>query len=160
MNRAIFPGSFDPFHKAHLLIVQEATNDYDEIIIYVANNTSKKHQISLDKRFKLVSLLFEKLNSKKIKVYKQAEGELTPLFAKKMGINTIIRGVKNKDHITDYEASLSELYLDENDSLKFHYYSLPSELSSTLIREKIKDREDVSDFLPSPTLKEVINEYE
>lgn len=42
MKRALFPGSFDPFTKGHLDTVERAAKLFDEVVIGVFINTSKK----------------------------------------------------------------------------------------------------------------------
>lgn len=37
MRRALFPGRFQPFHKGHLMVVQEILGEYDEVVIVVGS---------------------------------------------------------------------------------------------------------------------------
>ena len=48
MKRALFPGSFDPFTKGHLDTVERAAKLFDEVVIGVFINTSKKSLSSHD----------------------------------------------------------------------------------------------------------------
>ena len=36
MKRAIFPGSFDPFHEGHDFVVQKGLEDFDLIYIVIS----------------------------------------------------------------------------------------------------------------------------
>ena len=46
MNKAVFPGSFDPITLGHVDIINRATNIFDEIIVAVGINKEKKHLFS------------------------------------------------------------------------------------------------------------------
>ena len=47
---AVFPGSFDPFTKGHEAVVQKALHVFDEIVIAIGVNSSKKSVFDLEKR--------------------------------------------------------------------------------------------------------------
>jgi len=42
MKRAIFPGTFDPFTIGHFSIVMRGLSIFDEIVIGIGTNQSKK----------------------------------------------------------------------------------------------------------------------
>ena len=44
---AICPGSFDPIHHGHLEIIARAAALFDDVIVGVAHNSSKKYLFSL-----------------------------------------------------------------------------------------------------------------
>ena len=91
MNRAVFPGSFDPITLGHVDIINRATNIFDEIIVAVGINKEKKHLFSNDVRIKFIKETFIKEPKIKVKNYKA----LKIIFCKKNNINTILRGVRN-----------------------------------------------------------------
>ena len=41
-NRALYVGSFDPLTKGHMTLIAQAAKLYDELIIAIAVNTTKK----------------------------------------------------------------------------------------------------------------------
>ena len=51
---AICPGSFDPIHHGHLEIIARAAALFDDVIVGVAHNSSKKYLFSLQERVNLV----------------------------------------------------------------------------------------------------------
>ena len=91
MNRAVFPGSFDPITLGHVDIINRATNIFDEIIVAVGINKEKKHLFSNDVRIKFIKETFIKEPKIKVKKYKG----LTINFCKKNNINKILREVRN-----------------------------------------------------------------
>ena len=53
MKRAVFPGSFDPLTLGHCDIIDRSINLFDEIIVAIGINSSKKCMFSLNQRKKL-----------------------------------------------------------------------------------------------------------
>ena len=47
MKRAVFPGSFDPLTLGHCDIIDRSINLFDEIIVAIGINSSKKSMFSL-----------------------------------------------------------------------------------------------------------------
>jgi pantetheine-phosphate adenylyltransferase len=92
---AFFPGSFDPFTKGHEDIVLRALALFDEIIIGIGQNSSKKRYFSLEKMKKSIEKNFE---GKPVKVVTYQN--LTATVAKEVGAKFIIRGLRNT---TDFE---------------------------------------------------------
>jgi len=120
---AVFPGSFDPITKGHEEIVRRAASLFDELIIVVGRNTSKSTLFSEEKRLMWVSQTFADLPHVRTEVF---EG-LTVDFCKKNNARHIIRGLRNSG---DFE------------------YEMAIAFSSTIVREIIKNKGDVSQFLP------------
>ena len=51
---AVYPGSFDPLTKGHLDIIQRASKIFDQVIVAVSNNASKKNVFSVSERIEMV----------------------------------------------------------------------------------------------------------
>ena len=144
---AVFPGSFDPVTKGHEEIVRRAAHMFDEIIVAIGINTSKAALFSAEQRMKWVRAAFDDIPNVRVEMY---EG-LTIDFCRKHQANYILRGVRNVADF-EYERAIASM----NKSL-FHdvetvvLFSDPQwiSVSSTIIREIIKNKGDVSQFLPS-----------
>ena len=90
---AVFPGSFDPFTKGHEDVVNKALELFDEVVIAIGINSSKKYYFNIDKRVMHIQSLFE---NKKIKVLTYQK--LTVDFCKDINAKFIVRGLRdNKD---------------------------------------------------------------
>ena len=143
----MFPGSFDPVTKGHEEIVRRAAHMFDEIIVAIGINTSKAALFSAEQRMKWVRAAFDDIPNVRVEMY---EG-LTIDFCRKHQANYILRGVRNVADF-EYERAIASM----NKSL-FHdvetvvLFSDPQwiSVSSTIIREIIKNKGDVSQFLPS-----------
>ena len=134
MNRAIYPGSFDPITFGHLDIIKRASKLCDELIIGVLNNKQKNPLFSIDERVNMIKELTENLGNVKVECF---EGLLVD-FAKKKDAQVIIRGLRA---VTD---ELETLFMTT--SLKYSY------LSSTVAKEFASYGGDISLFVP----KEII----
>ena len=150
MNRAIYPGSFDPITFGHLDIIKRASKLCDELIIGVLNNKQKNPLFSIDERVNMIKELTENLGNVKVECF---EGLLVD-FAKKKDAQVIIRGLRA---VTDFE---NEIQLAQSN--KVHYPELEtlfmttslkySYLSSTVAKEFASYGGDISLFVP----KEII----
>ena len=143
---AVFPGSFDPITKGHEEIVRRAAHLFDEIIVAIGRNTTKASLFSEAARCKWVMATFSDLPHVRVEVF---DG-LTSDFCKNNDARFILRGIRNGADF-EYERSIAHM----NKALRAELetvilYADPQwiSLSSTIIREIIKNKGDVSQFLP------------
>ena len=145
MNRAVFPGSFDPITLGHVDIIKRAANIFDEIIVAVGINKEKKHLFSNDVRIKFIKETFIKEPKIKVKKYKG----LTINFCKKNNINTILRGVRNPSDFefekaiahTNYKLSgVETVFLITNPEFSY--------ISSSIVREIIENNGNYKKLVP------------
>ena len=55
MTKVLYPGSFDPITKGHMNIIEQASNLFDEVIIAVMQNPSKKSGLfTLEERLEMI----------------------------------------------------------------------------------------------------------
>ncbi|WP_439474962.1 pantetheine-phosphate adenylyltransferase [Algoriphagus formosus] len=144
---AIFPGSFDPYTKGHHDIVMRSLDIFDEVIIGIGYNSTKKNRyFDIDLMVKKIESVYEDMDSVKVIVY----NELTSTLAKKHGANFLIRGLRNTTDF-EYENTISQMnrYLNEDLETVFLITSPQyAAISSTVIREVHRYGGDVSEFLP------------
>lgn len=151
MNKiALFPGSFDPFTKGHLSIVQKALPLFDKIVIGIGHNSEKKYFFSLEKRIAFIHYCFR--NNAKIEV-DYYEG-LTVDYCKKIGANYIVRGLRNSADF-GFERNIAQMNnaLFPKVETIFIVTDPPlSAISSTIVREIIRFNGDASSFVPDGML--------
>ena len=143
---AIFPGSFSPFTLGHQSIVDRALPLFDKIIISIGVNTDKNEYFSIDEREQWIESVYK--NNPKIEVKRYEE--LTVDFCDKIGAKYILRGLRNS-HDFKYEKNIAQTNKDLNPNIETIFIIGPAKLShisSTIIRDIIKNGGDVSQFLP------------
>ena len=147
MNKiAIFPGSFSPFTLGHQYVVDRALPLFDKIIISIGVNAEKNEYFSIDEREEWIKSVYKNNPKVKIKRYE----ELTVDFCKKTGAKYILRGLRNS-HDFRYEKNIAQTNKDLNAEIDTIFIIGPARLahiSSTIIRDIIKNGGDVSHFIP------------
>ena len=143
---AVFPGSFSPFTIGHQAIVERGLLIFDKIIIAIGENNEKKHFFSINDRIQWIQNVYLKHPKIKVKSYKG----LTVDFCKKTGANFILRGLRNSNDFK-FERHIAQTNNQLNNEIETIFFITPPELShisSTIIRDIIKNGGDVSQFLP------------
>jgi pantetheine-phosphate adenylyltransferase len=143
---AVFPGSFDPITNGHLDIVMRALPIFDLIYIAIGENSQKQNLFNLSERIGWIESLFE--NNDKIKVT-SFQG-LTATFCKSINANYLIRGIRNASDF-DYEKTISQInhtLVPELETVFLIARPELSHISSTIVRELILGKADLSAFIP------------
>ena len=136
MSKAIFPGSFDPFHDGHKFVIEKALEDFDFIYIVISWNENKKRTQSFWKSKLQIKKNFKK--NKKIKILFN-KNKLTIEIARKLNCFQLIWGIRNENDIK-YEDLLRKMYIDAEPRIKIKYYNATQEvknISSSTIRSDI-----------------------
>lgn len=91
MKRAIYPGSFDPFHHGHLDIATRASQLFSEVFIAIYDKPSKKLLFTTEERVEMARQSTVELSNLSVITY----SGLTVDCAQNVGAQTIIRGLRN-----------------------------------------------------------------
>lgn len=133
MKKAICAGSFDPPTLGHLNIIERGLTIFDQLLVAVANNTTKKSLLTVEERIDLLKELLK--NYKNVSVT-SFDGLLVD-FAKKEGVKTLLRGIRN---MSDYEyesqmALANKALYPDIETIFMMTEGKYSHLSSTIIKE-------------------------
>ncbi|KRM74081.1 pantetheine-phosphate adenylyltransferase [Secundilactobacillus collinoides] len=146
MTKAVFPGSFDPLTKGHLNLIQRASHLFDELIVTVGTNISKRSLFTPDERVALIQKSVADLPN----VTVRTEGGLTVDFVKSVNASVILRGLRNsKDY--EYEAGIAQMnhYLDNGIETLFLLTDAKyAFISSSLLKEVLHFGGDISELVP------------
>lgn len=132
---AICPGSFDPITNGHLNIIERGLKIFDKLVVAVAINTTKKPIFEPQERLAILKEIYK--DSKQIEV-DSFEGLLVD-YAKKRGIKTILRGIRNMSDY-EYESQLVLANKTLDPDIEFIYMMTEGQyahLSSSIIKEVI-----------------------
>lgn len=142
--KAIFPGTFDPFTIGHADIVRRSLSFADEIVVAVGINVAKHTIEERDKRLEGIKNLF----SDEPRVTVTSYDGLTADFAREMGADVIIRGVRNiADY--EYERNMADINRHLTNIETVLLFSSPelAYVSSSMVRELIQLGKPVDDFV-------------
>lgn len=144
---AFFPGSFDPITKGHEDIVRRALPIFDEIVVAIGVNSSKSYMFDIETRLDWTKKSFADCNKVRVITYTG----LTVDSCKSVGAGVILRGLRNSNDY-EYEKSIAMMNHAMNLNLETIYLNTKPELaaiSSTIVRDIIKNRGDAAPFLAS-----------
>lgn len=146
MRRAIFPGSFDPFTVGHEDIVLRGLDLFDEIIVCIGTNSSKRSIFTVENRIKMIRDVF-KSNSR---ILVESYSGLTVEFAKEKEAKCILRGLRTSADF-EYERAIAQVNkkMTEIDSVFLLTKPEHTPVTSTIVRDILLHNGDVSSFLPA-----------
>lgn len=142
----LFPGTFDPITKGHVDVIRRSVSLFDKLIIGVGINSSKQPMFSVEQRCEWMREIFK--DDKRIEV-SGYEG-LTIDYCKQIGANYILRGIR---YIADFEyekaiADMNRMLAPEIETIFLTCSPEYSTISSTLVRDVIRNKGNVSLFVP------------
>jgi pantetheine-phosphate adenylyltransferase len=144
---AVFPGSFDPFTIGHEAIIRRAMGLFDEIIIAVGANATKKNFYSLETRIEMITKVFE--NEPRVKV-DHYEG-LTVDFCRKKGAAYLLRGLRTAADF-EFERAIGQVNKAMAPGVESVFLLTAPDhsfINSTIVRDIIRSGGDASKFVPS-----------
>lgn len=143
----IVPGTFDPPTLGHLDIVERASRLFDEIVVAVGVNSSKKPLLTTEMRLEAIRRSTAHLGNVAVEAF---NGLLVDYVAGK-GAKSIVRGLRaNADFEYEFQMALVNRRLNEQIDTVFlmtkweHSY-----LSSSIVREVAMLGGDYSGFVHS-----------
>src|SRR5512139_3773281 len=144
-SRAMYPGTFDPFTNGHNDLVRRACRIFDVVVVSIAANPGKAPLFTLDQRVDLARRVLADVPNVEVTGYTG----LTVEFARKHGLNVIVRGLRA---VSDFEFEFQLATMSRHLSTEVETVFLtPTEqfnfISSTLIREIASLGGNVSEFV-------------
>lgn len=145
-RKAIFPGSFDPFTLGHKVVVDQALELFDHIVIAVGINPSKKGLLTPENRVRLIQDLYQ--NEPRVEVVSYTN--LTGTLCRELGVEIILRGLRNS---VDFEferniAQVNQTLFPETKTVLLFTPAQYVAISSSVIRELISFGSDPTSLMP------------
>lgn len=145
MRRAVCPGSFDPPTNGHLDVFERAAKQFDEVVVGVLVNKSKRSLFSVDERMQMLREVTAEVGNIRVDSF---HGLLVD-YCKANGISAIVKGLRAISDF-DYELQMAQMnhQLSGVDTYFIATNPLYSFLSSSLVKEVATYGGDVSHLLP------------
>ena len=155
---ALCPGSFDPVHHGHLEIIARAAQLFDEVIVGVAHNSSKKYRFSLEERVQLVRESLQELGIEGVSVEPIPPGVLLAEYAAERGAKVLVKGLRSATDYS-YEAPMASMnrHLAQVETVFLAGEDRYGAVSSTIIREVASLGGDVTPFVPEAVARALKN---
>ena len=146
----IMPGSYDPVTSGHREMIRRVAEREDEVYVVIFNNPKKKYSFSLHDRAAMLMLATEDLDNV---IVSYSLGYVVD-YMREHGIDRIIKGYRNEKDLEweRYQAEYNlthggyETELIKADDAYMH-------ISSTLVREKLKNGESLDGLLPDSVIE-------
>lgn len=153
MRRAACPGSFDPVTLGHLDIIGRAAALYDEVVVAVGLNASKKRMFSFEERTEML----REATAQYPNVTVDSFDGLIVDFCKSRGIQVIVKGLRAVSDF-DYELQMAQMNLGLQgvETMFMTTNPLYSFLSSSLVKEVATYGGDVSGLVPEAVLARLL----
>ncbi|MBB3661450.1 MULTISPECIES: pantetheine-phosphate adenylyltransferase [Prauserella salsuginis group] len=145
MRRAVCPGSYDPATNGHLDVIERAANLFDEVVVAVLINKSKRGMFTIAERMELLEEATAKLPNVRVDSW---HGLLTD-YCKEQGIQSIVKGLRSVSDF-DYELQMAQMNREISgvETLLMSNNPAYSFLSSSLVKEVATYGGDVTDMVP------------
>ena len=143
----LFPGTFDPITKGHVDVIRRSVPLFDKLVIGVGINANKAPMFSPEQRVDWIREIFKDEPAIEVSAY---EG-LTVDFCRKIHARFILRGIR---YVSDfeYEKAIADMNRMLEPGLETIFLTCSPEystISSTLVRDVIRNKGDVSLFVPA-----------
>ena len=139
MSLAIVPGSFDPMTLGHLELIKTVARRYDEVVVAVMVNRSKKYLFDMNTRVAIAEETVKELPN--VRVIAES-GLLIDLFDR-LGADAVCKGWRNQ-HDYDYELHMADWNSSHNPRFRTEMIRAKSaveHISSTEVRRRLADGE-------------------
>lgn len=153
MNKAVFPGSFDPFTIGHANLVERALKLFDEVIIAVGYNEQKSGWLPVDERVRALREFYVGIPGIRVESYTG----LTVDFAQSQEARFILRGVRSvKDY--EYELGIADINsrLADVETVVLLADPTISGISSSVVRELHHFGRDITPWLPQGLIYNIV----
>jgi pantetheine-phosphate adenylyltransferase len=157
MHRAVCPGSFDPVTNGHLDIVARAARLFDEVIVGILVNETKRGLFSVDERVEMLTEAVAALGLTNVKV--ESFSGLLVDFCRANDVSAIVKGLRAVSDF-DFELQMAQM----NQSLSgIDTVFVPTSpewafLASSLVKEVARFGGDVSAFVPAGVVERLRRE--
>lgn len=145
MKKALFPGSFDPITLGHYDIIKRGIQLFDEVIVAIGVNAEKKYMFSVEERKQFIDNAFKNEPKVRVVTYKG----LTVDFCKELGVDFILRGLRNPADF-EFEKAIAHTNRDlaPIETVFLLTSAGTSYIASSIVRDVIRNNGDYTKLVP------------
>ena len=157
MKIAIYPGSFDPITNGHLDVIIRASKIFDEVVVLIGNNISKKALFTVEEKINMIKQVTKDYPNIKVDCF----SGLIVDYCKNNNIDIIIRGIRNySDYESEYDLYQHNSNINSNiETLLMMPKPENISISSSSIKEFLKFNCDISKYVPMELVEIIKNKY-
>jgi len=153
MNRAIYPGTFDPITRGHEDLVRRATRVFDEVIVAIAVSSSKKPFFTLEERVAMAKQVLSDCDNVKVMSF----SGLLMDFLRQQNARIILRGIRAA---SDFEYEFQMALMNRKLSTEIETLFLMTGMryiyiSSSIIKEVVMSGGCVAGLVPEAVEKKL-----
>ncbi len=149
-NIAVLPGTYDPITLGHMDIIERGADLYDELVVAVSENPSKRPAIPIEERLDLI----RQLTRHKPNIRAEMFTGMTVEFAKRIGAKAILRGIRTfADFEYEFQLALANRRLGGVETVFIMSSAERSFIRSTLNKEAVALGGDMSPFVTAPVVE-------
>ena len=155
MDRAVYPGTFDPVTYGHLDIIERGRKVFAELIVAVLKNPNKSPLFSIEERLQMLRDLTADMPNVRVDSFDGMAVE----YVRRQGTNIILRGIRTvSDFEYELQMALTNRTLAQDIETVFvmsneRYYFM----SSRLVKEAVHLGANVDAFVP-PAVQEQLRQ--
>lgn len=147
---AVYPGSFDPPTLGHLDLIERASAQYDQVIVAIGINSTKKPFFKIEDRKKALKECVKPLQNVTVDTF----NGLLIQYVRDLHADVIVRGLRATSDF-DYEfqiAMTNRKLAPEIETIFLMTKWEHSYLSSSIVREILRLGGDYKTFVPECTI--------
>ena len=151
-TKALYSGSFDPPTMGHMDIISRAAKLYDELVIGVIGNPSKKSMFTLEEREDMLRETLKDFDNVSVDHF----SGLLADYVNSNGFNVVVRGLRST---TDFDYEIQMAHMNDrlfNDSVETVFLMTDpkySYISSSVVKEVFALGGDIDGLVPDEILK-------
>ena len=145
IRKAVFPGSFDPFTKGHLDVLQSSLRVFDIVVVAIGYNKDKNGLFSIEDRVEIIKESVKGLEGVEVQSYTG----LTVDFCNSCNAGFIIRGIRSTTDF-DFEQVIAQANYKMSPNIQTVFIPSSAECSfitSTVLRDVLLNGGDATMFL-------------
>ena len=155
--KALYPGSFDPFHNGHRELVETAAFLFDDVVVAAMRNPQKGAPLfDLEERKEIINESIGHLTNVEVTQFSKLVVDL----AREIGADFIIKGLRA---VSDFESEMAQaqtnLAVSGVHTLFLPSASANSYIASKYIRDIARFGGDVSAMVPDEVVKRLHEKY-